>query len=296
VRENLNYIIEVTTQLEGGYVNNPNDKGGPTNHGVTIGTLSGYLGRRATIAEVRALSKPAAIEILRKGYYDKVWGDQLPSGLDLSMTDFAVNSGPSRAVKEIQKLVGVHEDGIMGNITLAAIKAQDTRALNDAYNAARMSFLKGLSGKTGFPTFGRGWTIRVTGKDPKKQYKDAPGIVGMSRALIEKGPKVVMIPPSVVTDAGKASDASRGVTATKTGKAITIASVGAVLSTALEWAPKIIEFAQGAPGLAEKLSPIAIFVPQLGAVIQVLTVLGTIGAMFANRTKERAAGFDYQTN
>jgi len=301
MKANKNYIMAVTTKLEAGYVNNPNDKGGPTNHGVTIATLSAYRGRRCTISDVKALTKAEAIDILGKGYYDKVWGDQLPDGIDLSMTDWAINSGPSVPIKAAQKRVGVAADGIMGPLTLAAIQRQDTYTLNKQINEDRMAFFKSLGD---FKHFGRGWTIRVTGKDPKGQWKDAPGIVSMSNDLIRKRPLVLVNPPDVVLDAGKASPASAKVTAGKTGKIITTAAVGSSVAFGLEWipsiisgvatyGPQVIDFAQNAPDLANKLRPLAIFFPQLGLVIQGLTLIGSVGAMFVNRARERQTGFDY---
>lgn len=301
MKTNKAYIMEVTTALEAGYVNNPNDKGGPTNHGVTIATLSAALKRKATIADVKALTKAQAIDILGKGYYDKVWGDRLPDGIDLSMTDWAVNSGPGVPIRHVQKLVGANVDGIMGELTLAAIKKQDPLTLNKRINDDRMSFLKGLAD---FKHFGRGWTIRVTGKDPKGQWKAQPGIIGMSTDLIRKRPLTVMNPPDVVLDAGKGSPASSKVTAGKTGKTLTLAAVGASTAAVLQYVPTalgyvfdygptVIENAAQAGTWAERMRPLAVFFPELGVAIQALSIVGGIGAMFVNRARERQTGFDY---
>jgi len=51
-------------------------------------------------------------------------GDDLPGGLDLAVFDFAVNSGPARAVKTLQRIVGVPADGVMGAMTLDAVRRQ----------------------------------------------------------------------------------------------------------------------------------------------------------------------------
>lgn len=300
MKANKAYIMAVTTALEKGYVNNPNDRGGPTNHGVTQATLSAYRGYKVSIQEVKDLTKTEAVEILSKGYYDKVWGDHLPDGIDLTMSDWAVNSGPSVPVKHAQKIVGVAADGVMGPKTLKAILMQDPYTLNQKINAARLAFMKDLKD---WKYFGRGWTIRVTGKDPKKQWKDAPGIIGMSNDLIRKRPLTVMNAPDVVLDAGKATPAAAKFTYGKTGKLVTLTGVGVAASTVFgyvptvlgyifDYGPTVIEHAAQAGTWAERMKPLAIFVPELGYAIQALTVISGIGAMFVNRARERQTGFD----
>lgn len=143
---------------EGGFVNHPDDPGGATNFGITIGTLSDYLGRDATEEEVQSLDPKVAAQIYKRNYWDKVRGDDLPDGVATSMMDFAVNSGPSRATKMLQRVVGVTEDGKLGPITLAAVKEMESSELIKALNAERIKFLKGLKH---WDTFGRGWSARL---------------------------------------------------------------------------------------------------------------------------------------
>ena len=91
-------------------------------------------------------------------YWDKVWGDKLPSGLDYAMYDFAVNSGPFRAISVLQKLVGTAQDGVMGTQTFNAVQNANVGALIGQYSAARQKFLQGLST---YSVFGKGWSARV---------------------------------------------------------------------------------------------------------------------------------------
>ena len=58
-------INEVIERFEGGYSNHPADRGGPTNMGITQATLSEYLGRPASVDEVRSLSRAQAVAIYR---------------------------------------------------------------------------------------------------------------------------------------------------------------------------------------------------------------------------------------
>lgn len=149
---------------EGGYVDHPSDPGGATNMGITRVTLARWRGVPVTDlpkSEVKNLTVEEAIKIYRKNYADKVRFDDLPAGLDYTVLDYAVNSGPDRSIRELQDQVGVAVDGVIGPNTLEAIrKIKDVKTVINRFNDDRMTFLQGL--KT-FPTFGKGWTRRVSG-------------------------------------------------------------------------------------------------------------------------------------
>jgi lysozyme family protein len=152
--------LQLVLKHEGGYVDHPDDPGGPTNLGVTIGTLSAVLGRAATRADVKALTPAKVAPIYRARYWDAVCGDDLPPGVDYAVFDYAVNSGPARAAIALQRLVGVADDGKIGPITLAAVAAKDRKGLISQLCDARLTFLQGLST---WRTFGKGWSSRVLG-------------------------------------------------------------------------------------------------------------------------------------
>jgi lysozyme family protein len=95
--------------------------------------------------------------IYKQGYWDKVKGDNLPSGLDFAIFDWAVNSGPGRAAKALQKAVGATADGAIGPKTLEAVEAADAAKTIKAVADEREAFYKSL--RT-FNTFGKGWLRR----------------------------------------------------------------------------------------------------------------------------------------
>ena len=66
---NFEACLGFTLQFEGGFVNDPDDPGGATNLGVTIGTLSGAFGRPATLAEVKALTPKTVEPIYLQGFW-----------------------------------------------------------------------------------------------------------------------------------------------------------------------------------------------------------------------------------
>lgn len=150
--------LTLVLQHEGGWSDDPADPGGATNLGVTIGTLSLWLGRPATKAEVKALTVATVAPIYRRNYWDAVRADELPPGLGYALFDFAVNSGKKRAVIGLQRALKVADDGALGPVTLAAIVKHKPADLIDALCDGRLVFLRALST---WPRFGKGWARRV---------------------------------------------------------------------------------------------------------------------------------------
>jgi lysozyme family protein len=158
MKDNFKNALERVLASEGGFVNHPKDPGGPTNRGITIATFSAFKHRACTVDELKAISESDVAAIYRLQYWNTVKGDDLPSGLDYAMFDYAVNSGPGRAVKDLQRVIGALPDGVMGAMTLQAIKARDASQIIAALCDRRLAFLKTL--KT-WSTFGKGWGARV---------------------------------------------------------------------------------------------------------------------------------------
>ena len=150
--------VELVLQHEGGFVHHPQDPGGATKFGITRKTLSRVRGRPATIEDVRALTRAEAVAVYRGLYWDAVRGDELPPGLDLAVFDLAVNSGPVRAVRMLQAVLGIAADGIIGPVTLKAAWQADPTETIRRLTRARLGFLGRLAT---WPVFGRGWRRRV---------------------------------------------------------------------------------------------------------------------------------------
>ena len=139
---------------EGGYSFSPSDPGGETMYGVTanVARANGYAGR------MRDLPRDKAKEIYRAKYWDAVQADKLPAALRFDVFDAAVNSGPSQAVKWLQRVAGVSDDGVLGPMTLGAVGKMNGYAAAAAYNGTRLDFM------TNLPTWGafsRGWARRI---------------------------------------------------------------------------------------------------------------------------------------
>ena len=145
---------------EGGYSDHRSDPGGSTNLGVTQKTLAAWRGHPVSKDDVRNLTKEEAIEIYEAQYWKAVGADKLPEGLDYAVADYGINSGPARAVKDLQRVLGVTADGVIGVQTLAALKGKSTVRVIEDLCGRRLKFVQGLST---YATFGRGWKSRIDG-------------------------------------------------------------------------------------------------------------------------------------
>lgn len=155
---NFERALSLVLRHEGGFVDHPSDPGGATNKGITIATMRRYVNRHATVDDLKRITGAQVAKVYRKHYWDKVKADDLPSGLDYAAFDFAVNSGPTRSAKFLQRVLGVKRDGVIGPVTLAAARSRDVTAAINQLCDDRMDFLQRLRI---WPTFKNGWTRRV---------------------------------------------------------------------------------------------------------------------------------------
>jgi lysozyme family protein len=160
MRQNFHHCLRLVLRHEGGFVHHPKDPGGATNKGVTLSTFRRFVDRNGTVADLKAITDEQLATVYRRHFWDVVGGDALPAGLDLAMFDFAVNSGPGRALQHLRRATG-------STSKADALTLEDAEAVAAGYPAdliadvcaSRLAFLKRL--KT-WPTFGRGWERRVS--------------------------------------------------------------------------------------------------------------------------------------
>jgi len=150
--QSVRRIASDIVDREGGYVDDPHDPGGATNHGVTIHTMRRLgldLDGDGTVDadDVRALPRDRAVEIFIEHYYRGPGIGLLPEALQPSVFDMYVNSG-SNAVRILQELLRdmgleIAVDGVIGPQTARAAFAAEARApdhMVDAYGIARRNF------------------------------------------------------------------------------------------------------------------------------------------------------------
>lgn len=158
MKENFDEALKAVLKHEGGFVNHPKDPGGMTNLGVTKRVWEEWVGKPVDEKTMRSLTPEMVAPMYRKKYWDAVKGDDLPEGLDYLMFDFAVNSGPVRAIRTMQKAMGLTTDGIIGPKTLGVLKDSNREELVARFSDEKEAFYRALPT---FSTFGKGWLRRV---------------------------------------------------------------------------------------------------------------------------------------
>lgn len=135
-------LIDGILQREGGFVNNAADRGGATKYGITARTLGLWRGlnRQATVAEVQALTEADA----RLFYRQRVvvpspFANVLYEPLRVQLIDFGINSGAERAVRWLQRAMGLQAtENMLTPRLLAQVNASPGPLLNNALVAARL--------------------------------------------------------------------------------------------------------------------------------------------------------------
>lgn len=160
----LQIALLYTLRNEGSaFVNNPSDHGGPTRYGITLNTLSRYMGHAAQLQDVQNISMATVTAIYQKLYWGPIKAAQIQDQrLATALFDVAVLSGNTAAVKMIQACVDVAIDGAMGPATLAAINAQDPQALLLAMSLKACTYFQAIALRDSSQAqFLTGWTIRA---------------------------------------------------------------------------------------------------------------------------------------
>jgi lysozyme family protein len=161
MKENYAQALKQVLKYEGGKVDDPRDPGGRTAYGITQDTYDAWRKKQGLPnADVFTISQTEVAAIYKYEYWDAICGDDLPSGVDFAVMDFAVNSGVSKAAKTLQSVVGVTQDGQIGPQTIQAAKDYVAMAVTNK----RLAFMQSLSI---WSTFGKGWAARIA--DVKNQ-------------------------------------------------------------------------------------------------------------------------------
>ena len=169
--QRIDEMVETILHHEGGFVNDPADPGGATNFGVTIHTYSKWLGRKATVDEVRNMDKSTAIEIYKAGYYYNPRIHTLDDSVQPLVFDMAINHGPRNAVRMLQRTVNlagfgpISVDGVIGPGSRGAVKKAASAMGNYLVNALveeRIKFYNRIvERRPASKKFLRGWLRRA---------------------------------------------------------------------------------------------------------------------------------------
>jgi lysozyme family protein len=162
---------------EGGFVDNPDDKGGPTNYGISLRFAVQHpklfdLNKDGVVDKVDIISLTP--EIAKRAYVlffyrfenvqdvlDDIGAPEFAGNIVMQMFDFAVTSGPSQAIKCLQRSVNTPDDGELGPNTLNSLKIAcemfSIPLVNNNLTDERIKFYEAL----GQPQFLDGWKKRA---------------------------------------------------------------------------------------------------------------------------------------
>lgn len=155
--------LAFTLSEEGGYVNNPLDAGGPTNHGITQVTYNLF---RDSVhqdhQDVQLITDAEVRTIYENNYWEPSRAQTMHSPLDVTHMDWSVNHGISGALKTLQAALGVTPDGVWGAQTTGALALADPVELSQTYNQLRREWYKNrVAQKPDQQIFLSGWLGRV---------------------------------------------------------------------------------------------------------------------------------------
>lgn len=254
MEDNFTRALARDLVYEGGYVNNPKDPGGATNKGITQATYNSWLERtNRPQAAVSKISDEDVAAIYKTDYWDRIYGDELPSGIDFCVFDAAVNSGVATAVSWAQAVLKTYDnnknlaiDGDLGPATKTAIQKVDEPTFIRDFCSHRLGTLKRL--KT-WSTFGKGWAARIA-----NVQKTA--IAWAESGDAEEGPEPVIVKaPRAPIEAVPVSRWR---------------SISAHVSTGVAAA------GAGIASLSEGLQPASGTFPWVATVLSVLAILGAV--------------------
>lgn len=135
-----------------GYVNDPQDPGKETKFGISSKAYPDI--------DIKKLTRERAKSIYFTEYWDKIDGEELPPGLAFQLLDFAIHSGTKTAIRFLQKILNVEDDGIMGPRTHKAIK--DRNADLDLCIMLLATRLRYLTNLPNWSHAGKGWARRIS--------------------------------------------------------------------------------------------------------------------------------------
>lgn len=159
-------LIPFILRWEGGFVNDPDDLGGVTNKGITIGTFGEYRKQKGlpspTVQELKNLLENEWYEIFKTMYWDRWIGDEIKSQPVANiLVDWVWASGV-HGIKRPQRILGVPDDGIVGKVTLSYLNIAKPKRLFEAIKADRIKFIDEIcKARPANEKFRKGWLNRI---------------------------------------------------------------------------------------------------------------------------------------
>jgi len=165
MRDNFDNCMTAILPYEGGFGDDPNDRGNWTSGKIGVGENRGTKYGISAMAEpgvdIKNLTKTGAIQIYRTKYAPPVAFDAQPYGVDLVVLDIAINSGPSRALSLLGRALGT-DLKTASALSMLAQEYKDKIGLVKSICAKRAAFYRSIST---FSRYGKGWLRRNAGME-----------------------------------------------------------------------------------------------------------------------------------
>lgn len=162
--QNFKKAFELVIIHEAGFVNDPRDPGGKTKFGISdrrdgkVDGLADINGDGKGDKAIEILTLEDAGNIYKREYWDRCKCDALSPALATALFDTAVNCGNGLAVRLLQRVLRVNDDGVIGPITIRHANNSDQEFVVAALLAERQMHYAAL--KT-WKIYGRGWSRRT---------------------------------------------------------------------------------------------------------------------------------------
>lgn len=157
-----NKLIPIIKKWEGGYSDNPNDRGGATNSGVTLAVYQSVYGKSKTKNDLKMMTNEQWNYIFTKLYWNKWKADEIKNqSIANILVDWVWMSGLG-TIKKIQSLFGLTADGIVGNKTISYINSHDQEEVfNKIWNRRKRFYESLVKNNPSQKVFLKGWMNRL---------------------------------------------------------------------------------------------------------------------------------------
>jgi lysozyme family protein len=159
---NIELLVPKILQWEGGFVNDPVDRGGTTNKGITIATFRTVFGKDKTVEDLKALTDEQFMIVLKRYYWDRWRADEIVNqSVAEILVDWVWGSGKWGIIIP-QRILNTDDDGVVGPITIAILNEWDQVRVHDRIKEARYSFINELIlNHPEQERFRKGWKNRI---------------------------------------------------------------------------------------------------------------------------------------
>jgi lysozyme family protein len=159
---NFDVAFQRVVGHEGNFQDEHEDRGNWTSGIIGVGQLKGTKFGISAMSyphlDIKNLTLAQAKEIYKRDFWDRAKLSEYDPGFSFQVFDAQVNHGPGNGIRFLQRAAGVADDGSVGRITLAAVKAMTVTDLVMLFNSERLTFITKLAK---FERYGGGWVNRV---------------------------------------------------------------------------------------------------------------------------------------